>query len=141
MEVGDLIADKYRVERVLGKGGMGVVIAAVHVKLGQRVAVKFLLPSLGASLAMLTRFEREARAAVALHSEHVARVLDVGHLPDGAPYIVMELLEGSDLAALVHRRPLTVATAVDHVLQACIAIARHTCTASCIATSSQQICF
>src|SRR5689334_19659306 len=94
VEVGELIAEKYRVERVLGRGGMGLVVAAVHVSLGQRVAVKFLLPNVAASAPVIARFEREARAAVALHSEHVTRVLDVGRLPNGAPYMVMEMLEG-----------------------------------------------
>lgn len=121
--VGDLVADKYRVERVLGRGGMGVVVAALHVNLGQRVALKFLLPSVDTSGPATGRFEREARAAVALHSEHVTRVLDVGRLPDGAPYIVMEMLDGSDLAQeLRTRKRLPAHEAVTYILQACDAI-------------------
>jgi serine/threonine protein kinase len=77
---GDVIAGKYRVEDVLGQGGMGVVVAARHTELGERVALL-----------------REARAAVKIKSEHVARVSDVGRLPSGAPYMVMEFLEGQDL--------------------------------------------
>ncbi len=122
--VGDLIAEKYRVERVLGQGGMGVVVAAVHVALGQRVAVKFLLPSVGESSAVIARFEREARAAVALHSDHVTRVLDVGRLPSGSPYMVLEMLEGRDLAEeLRKRKQLPAHEAAAHIIQACDALA------------------
>src|SRR5439155_13775005 len=94
--IGDVVAGKYRVERVLGHGGMGVVVAAQHLQLRQKVAIKFLLP--GANHEVTARFLREARAAVRLKSAHVARVLDVGDLASGAPYMVMEHLEGSDLA-------------------------------------------
>src|SRR6187200_179148 len=95
---GEILAGKYRVERVLGAGGMGVVVAALHLELDQRVAVKFLLAHI-ASPEATARFVREARAAVKIRSEHVARVIDVGRLEDGAPYMVMEYLEGRDLAA------------------------------------------
>jgi serine/threonine-protein kinase len=121
---GDLLAGKYRVERVLGEGGMGVVVAATHAHLGQRVALKFLLPELSARPDIVARFDREARAAVRIQSEHVARVLDTGVLESGAPYMVMEYLEGSDLAQLVRQRGrLEVPEAVDYVLQACEVLA------------------
>ena len=121
---GDILAGKYRVERVLGAGGMGVVLAARHLQLETRVAIKLLLPSMLGSEEAVARFAREARAAVRITSEHVARVFDVGTLDSGAPYIVMEFLEGEDLAALVRRRgALDVEQAVDFVLQACIAVA------------------
>ena len=121
---GDVLAGKYRVERVLGQGNMGVVVAASHVDLAQRVALKFMLPGAAAQKEHRERFLREARASVRLKSQHVARVLDVGTLDGETPYIVMELLEGSDLAALLSRSgPLPFATAVDHVLQACEAVA------------------
>ena len=74
---GDVIAGKYRIERILGKGGMGVVVAAVHVALKQQVAVKFLLPSALSGADTVARFVREAQAAARIQSEHVARVLDV----------------------------------------------------------------
>lgn len=120
---GDVLAGKYRVERVLGKGGMGVVVAATHLTLGQRVALKFLLPQATEDPQLVARFLREARAAAAIRSEHVARVLDVGELPGGAPYLVMEYLEGRDLAAeLTQHGPLPVPLAVDFVLQACEAL-------------------
>src|SRR5450432_3181780 len=96
---GELLAGKFRVERVLGQGGMGVVVAAHHIVLDEKVAIKFLLPEAMRSAEAVARFEREARAAVKIKSEHVARVTDVGRLDTGAPYMVMELLEGSDLDA------------------------------------------
>src|SRR5580693_7616183 len=117
---GDLLAGKYRVERVLGAGGMGVVVAARHVELDQLVAIKFVRDDAIASEDAVQRFLREARAAVKLKSEHVARVLDVGKLESGAPYMVMEFLEGSDLGKiLTDNGPLSVESAADWILQAC----------------------
>ncbi len=124
VKAGDVLAGKYRVERVLGAGGMGVVVAAYHLQLDQRVALKFLLASALRDPAGRARFDREARAAARIRGEHVARVLDVGQLDNGAPYLVMEYLEGLDLAAwLTERGPLPVELAVDFVLQACEAVA------------------
>jgi tRNA A-37 threonylcarbamoyl transferase component Bud32 len=121
---GDVLAGKYRVDRVLGVGGMGVVVAAHHLHLDEHVAIKFLLPQALANAEAVARFDREARAAVKIKSEHVARVIDVGKLENGAPYMVMEYLEGRDLSAwLIDRGPLPVEQAVDFVLQACEAIA------------------
>ncbi|HEY8039700.1 MAG TPA: protein kinase, partial [Polyangiaceae bacterium] len=121
---GDVLAGKYRVDRILGVGGMGVVVAATHLQLDQRVALKFMLPQGLAHPALVERFAREARAAVRLKSDHVARVLDVGTLDSGSPYMVMEYLEGNDLGAMVEERgPMAVEIAVDCVLQACDAVA------------------
>src|SRR4051812_864318 len=121
---GQLIAGKYRIERVLGRGGMGVVVAAHHLVLDQVVAIKFLLPEALGSAEAVARFEREARAAVKIQSEHVARVTDVGRLENGAPYMVMELLRGRDLDVLLRERgPLPLAEVADYVLQAGEAIA------------------
>src|SRR5579859_754331 len=121
---GDLLAGKYRVERVLGVGGMGIVVAARHEQLEQRVAIKFVRDEALDNKEAVERFLREARAAVRLKSEHAAKVLDVGTLESGAPYMVMEFLEGSDLAAvLVERGPLPVEEAAEYVLQACEAVA------------------
>jgi serine/threonine-protein kinase len=121
---GDVLAGKYRVDRVLGEGGMGVVVAATHVTLDQKVALKFLLPHAIANPEALARFLREARSAVRLKSEHVARVIDVATLETGAPYIVMEYLAGTDLGGWLEReRSLSIPVAVDFVLQACDAIA------------------
>jgi serine/threonine-protein kinase len=121
---GEVLAGKFVVERVLGQGGMGVVVAARHMGLDERVAVKFLLPEVLAEGEAVARFVREARAAVRIKSEHVARVTDVGQLESGAPYMVMEYLEGSDLAGVIRaQHPLPVSDVVDYVLQACEAIA------------------
>jgi eukaryotic-like serine/threonine-protein kinase len=121
---GDRIAGKYRVDGVLGVGGMGVVVAATHEQLDQKVALKFLLPEVLTSPEIVARFLREARAAVKIQSEHVARVLDVGTLESGAPYMVMEYLEGEDLAHLIERgTAIPVQESVGHVLEACEAVA------------------
>ncbi len=121
---GEILAGKYQVERVLGVGGVGVVVAARHLQLDERVALKFLLPAMAANAEAVARFAREARSAVRIKNEHVARVLDVGTLESGAPYIVMELLEGADLAQwLALRGRLPIEQAVDFVLQACVALA------------------
>jgi serine/threonine-protein kinase len=121
---GDVIAGKYRIVRKLGSGGMGVVFEAMHEKLRQRVAIKMLLPTALTHRQAVERFEREARAAAQLKGAHVARVVDVDSLPSGAPYMVMEFLEGSDLAAeLEARGRLPVGEAVDYVQQACEAMA------------------
>jgi serine/threonine protein kinase len=116
---GDILAGKYRVERVLGAGAMGVVVAARHLELRELRALKFMLPTaLGDEIAV-ERFFREARAVVRLKSQHVARVHDMGRLDDGAPYIVMEYLEGLDLRDLLKQRGvLSIAEAVGYVLQA-----------------------
>src|SRR5579883_1680201 len=84
---GDLLAGKYRVEKVLGSGGMGIVVSATHTTLNQRVALKFLLPAAASNAETTERFLREAKAAARLKSEHVAKVIDVGTLEDGAPYM------------------------------------------------------
>jgi eukaryotic-like serine/threonine-protein kinase len=120
---GDILAGKYQVERVLGSGGMGVVVAARHLELDERVAVKFLLPHAVGSTQAAARFVREARAAVKIKSEHVARVIDVGRLENGAPYMVMEFLDGRDLSALTAAGPCPIEDAIDYVIQACDAMA------------------
>ena len=97
IQIGEVIADKYRVERVLGSGGMGVVVVATHLQLDQLVAIKFLRPSVAKKPEAVERFAREARAAAKIQSEHVARVLDVAVGDGGVPYMVMEYLEGKDL--------------------------------------------
>ncbi len=122
VEVGDVVAGKYRIDSILGEGGMAVVVSAQHLQLGQRVAIKLLRTAALRNPEAVRRFEREARAAVRIHSEHVARVLDVGNLPSGAPYMVIEFLEGLDLGKVVRRGKLSVQETVDYVLQACDAI-------------------
>jgi serine/threonine-protein kinase len=120
---GQLIAETYRVEHVLGKGGMGVVVQAVHAVLGHRVAIKVLTVA-GADETAVERFVQEARIAAHLPSEHVCRVTDVGRTPGGQAYFVMELLEGNDLEGELRARgALPVREAVDLILQACEGVA------------------
>jgi serine/threonine protein kinase len=122
--IGDILAGKYKVESVLGIGGMGIVVAARHIQLDQKVALKFLLPQAMQSPEAVERFQREARSAVRLRSEHVAKVTDVGVLETGAPYMVMEFLAGADLSHVVAATgAITIDEAVHFVLQACEAIA------------------
>jgi serine/threonine-protein kinase len=121
---GMVLAGKYRVERQLGIGGMGVVVEAHHLRLDKRVALKLLLPSCRADDAVTARFEREARAAVRLTSPHVARILDVDTLEDGSPFLVMELLTGKGLdEELARRVRLPAAEAVAIILDVCSAMA------------------
>ena len=123
VQPGEILAGKFEVERVLGAGGMGVVVAARHTQLEQRVALKFLLPAACEVPGAVTRFLREGKAAARITSEHVARVMDTGVLDGGAPYLVMEYLEGYDLGAVVQRRGrVTPDEAIEYVLQACEAI-------------------
>jgi serine/threonine-protein kinase len=123
LDVGAIVAGKFRIERIIGAGGMGVVAVAMHLQLDQRVALKVLHDRTATDPSAVERFLREARAVAKLKSEHVCRVFDVGQLADGAPYIVMELLEGHDLAQLLAERSLAPAAAIELVLQACVAIA------------------
>jgi serine/threonine-protein kinase len=124
IQPGMVLAGKYQVERILGQGGMGCVVSAMHVHLGQRVAIKFLLPEALRIHEAVERFLREARAAVRLRSEHVGRVIDVGTFDDGAPYMVMEYLDGIDLSGYLQRMgTVPVLHSVDFILQACEAIA------------------
>jgi serine/threonine protein kinase len=121
---GAILAEKYRIERTLGSGGMAVVLAATHVQLLEPVAIKVLHRQVLARPGALDRFLREARVAMRLRSEHVARVFDIGAMSDETPFIVMELLRGADLAAVLHERgPIPIAEAIDYVLQACQALA------------------
>ena len=121
---GDLVAGKYRVEGIIGVGGMGVVVAARHEQLDQRVAIKLVREQVLRNPEAVQRFLREARAAARLKSEHAARVLDVGTLESGAPYMVMEFLEGGDLAQVLEQRgPVPVDLAADWIAQACEALA------------------
>ncbi len=124
VQIGQVLAAKYRVDRVLGAGGMGVVVAATHLQLDQQVALKFIRREAMANPEVVSRFEREARAAVRLKSEHAARIIDVGRLETGSPFIVMEYLEGQDLSGLLAQvGPLGVPLACDFIVQACDAIA------------------
>ncbi len=124
VQIGDVLLGKYRVESLLGRGGMGIVVAARHLDLGELFAIKFLNAEGLQNPQALERFLREARAAARLKGEHVAKVIDVGRLPNGAPYMVMEHLAGNDLRRVSKARgPLPINEAVLYVLHACEALA------------------
>lgn len=121
---GQILAGKYRVEHVIGTGGMGVVLCAQHIHLEQRVALKFLLPEALQHPDTVARFALEARAAVKIRSEYVAQVFDVATLDNGMPYMVMEYLDGQDLSTWLHENGvMPIEQAVELLLQACEAIA------------------
>lgn len=130
VSVGDVIAGKYRIDRILGVGGMGYVVAATHLQIDQRVAIKFVKPNVqpGSGDSSM-RLLREARSAAKLQSEHVTRVYDMGQLPEGhalagTSFIVMELVEGRDLSKIIEEAPtgLPVPDAVEYALQICAAL-------------------
>ncbi|HEU0035471.1 MAG TPA: protein kinase [Kofleriaceae bacterium] len=123
MNPGDVIDGKYRIEVELGEGGMGRVFAAVHQAIGNTVAIKVLRHEALSSPEVPKRFLREARAAGRLRSEHVVKVIDVGALPTGEPYMVMEMLHGHDLATRLKKGPIPAAEAVDYIVQACEGLA------------------
>jgi serine/threonine-protein kinase len=123
LEPGDVIDGKYRVERVLGQGGMGTVYAAKDTSLERSVAIKVLRSELREDAELASRFLREARAASRLSSEHTIRVHEIGELSDKTPYIVMEYLSGRDLKALLREGNLSVEQAVGYILQTLEAIA------------------
>lgn len=124
VQPGDVLAAKYVIEAVIGRGGSSTVFRARQLGLERSVAVKILDPGEDGALA-LARAESEAQAAAMLTSHHVVRVFDLGTLPeDDAPYVVLEHLEGADFGALLRRRgPLPANFAVDAMLQACEALA------------------
>jgi serine/threonine protein kinase len=114
------IVDRYEITRRIGGGGMGEVYEARHTKLRRRFAIKFLRPHLTLRPEILTRFTREARAAGSLESEHLTATIDLGETADGTPYIVMEYLDGEDLARLLARTgQLSVQRAIGIAIQTC----------------------
>jgi hypothetical protein len=123
LSIGGVIGGRFRIDDILGVGGMGIVVAATHLDLRNRVAIKLMRDELLDSPAIIERFIREARAAVQLTTDHVCKVFDVARLVTGAPYIVMELLDGIDLSRAILKRPLAMTIAVEYVMQACIALA------------------
>jgi len=119
-----LIEDNYALERVIGCGDSGIVVAARHARLGLRVALKFLRPDQPRTPEVVQRFVREGQITARIQNAHVTRVLDIGRLPDAEPFLVLEHLEGCDLAALLASRgPLSSADAVAYMKQACAGVA------------------
>jgi serine/threonine-protein kinase len=122
--VGQVLSGRFRVEHVIGIGSMGVVLAAKHLELDERVAIKFIRADMQRVPGVLSRFAREAKAAVSIKSEHVAQVFDVGTADGIGPYIVMEYLEGCDLAQVLEMEGrLPIRRAVHYIMQACEALA------------------
>jgi serine/threonine protein kinase len=120
---GEILVGRYQIRRVLGRGAMGVVVEATDLQSDTPRAIKLLTPAALKHETTVERFFREARATARLRSEHAVRVLDVGTLPSGAPYMAMELLVGTDLrAALKRRGALPAHEAALHVIQACRAL-------------------
>ncbi|MBM4357919.1 MAG: protein kinase, partial [Deltaproteobacteria bacterium] len=115
---GTVVSGKYRIDRVIGVGGMGVVMEAWHLDFDERIAIKFLSPALCTNHEAVARFEREARVLFKIKSPHVCRVLDIGRLPGGSPFLVLEFLEGEDLAnRLTHRKASPIQDAIDWTVQ------------------------
>ncbi|MGE0867466.1 MAG: serine/threonine-protein kinase [Kofleriaceae bacterium] len=124
VSVGQVLLGKYRVDSILGQGGMGIVAACTHLALGEQVALKILRPDVLRDRNVFERFAREARSVVKLKSEHIARVLDIGTLDNDLPYIAMEYLEGHDLGTLLAQRgKLPAPWVADLILQAAEALA------------------
>jgi serine/threonine-protein kinase len=118
------VAEKYRIDRMIGFGGMGVVCEGVHLELGAKVALKFVRPEYAHDERVVARFLSEARAAAQLRSEHTCRVMDCGRLATGSPYLVMEYLDGADLRRILTAQGcMPVEDAVSFALQACAALA------------------
>lgn len=123
LQTGDVLVGKYIVERILGQGGMGVVVDARHAHLGELYAIKIMLPEMLESEEAVGRFLREAQSSARLRGEHVARVHDVGTLENGIPYMVLEYLEGTDLdKQLNERNVLGVGEASAYLVQVCEAL-------------------
>jgi serine/threonine protein kinase len=121
---GETIAGKYKVEGECGRGGLAVVLSALQLGLGRRVAIKMLLPEWAGHREAVERFLREGFAPARIRSEHVVQVFDIDTLETGAPYLVFEYLEGHNLEQVVSTGgPVDVPTAIDWVLQVCEAVA------------------
>jgi eukaryotic-like serine/threonine-protein kinase len=103
IEAGQVIDGKYRVVKLLGKGGMGAVYLAEHMVIGRRVALKVLHGSVAGNETAVARFEREAQAAGRIGNDHILEIFDFGSLPDGARYMVCEYLDGETLASRLTR--------------------------------------
>jgi serine/threonine protein kinase len=120
---GSVIAEKYRVEHELAEGGLGIIVVATHAGLGQKVAIKYLKPSVLERPVLVERFRHEAQLAASIRSDHVVRIYDVGVLDGAGPYMVMEYLEGEDLGTRLSRGPVPTLEAIDYIVQTCDALA------------------
>src|SRR3954469_16865536 len=122
---GQVVGGKYKVDRLVGSGGMGTVWLGSHIGLGTRVAIKFIRPQFAERSDARRRFEIEARAAASVDSKHAVRVYDYGVSDQGLPYIVMEYLEGESLSeALIRRGPFGAEEGAKVISQACKALTK-----------------
>ncbi|HEY3593428.1 MAG TPA: protein kinase, partial [Polyangiaceae bacterium] len=122
--VGEMLSERYRIEALLGEGGMGAVYLAEHVLMRKRVAVKVLHPEMTRMPEIVARFEREAMAAAHIEHPNVAAATDFGKLKDGAFFLVLEYVEGKSLRDLVVEGPLSVELALHITSQIIAALAR-----------------
>ena len=121
---GDILDAKYRIVRLIGRGGWAAVYEGVNVRIGRRVAIKVLSADAAEKPGVLDRFEREAQAATTIDSEHVVHVFDFGILDDGRAYIVMELLDGKNLGQKIAAKgPIAPTRAVFYTIQALAGLA------------------
>jgi serine/threonine-protein kinase len=121
---GTVISGKYRVDSILGRGAMGVVVAATHLELREAIALKFLYAKNDGSEDFKSRFRREAQVSAKLRNEHITRVLDVGTWREGAMYMVMEYLAGNDLRKMIRTQgPFPIGAAVEYIVQVCEGVA------------------
>ena len=116
LQPGDTIEGKYRIVRLLGEGGMGAVYEGENVRIHRKVAIKVLHAAVAAKADVVQRFEREAQAAGRIGSEHIVEVLDLGNLPEGERYMVMEYLDGESLGERIKRKKRLTPHEVGHLL-------------------------
>src|SRR5262249_45700829 len=117
-------ADRYRILRKLGEGGMGEVFEAQHVYIDKRYAIKTLRPEITTNPDAVTRFHQEARSASTIGHENIVEIDDFGRLPDGGVYLAMEFLEGGSLGDRMKNGPtLTLAEKLDVMIQVCRGLA------------------
>jgi eukaryotic-like serine/threonine-protein kinase len=121
---GTVISGKYRVDSILGRGAMGVVVAATHLELREAIALKFLYAKTDGTEDFKSRFRREAQVSAKLRNEHITRVLDIGNWREGAMYMVMEYLAGDDLRKMIRSQgPFPIGAAVEYIVQVCEGVA------------------
>src|SRR5450432_1989287 len=124
LEVGQLVDDKYRIVRMIGEGGMGAVFEGENVRINRKVAIKVLHAAFTGNSEVMQRFEREAQAAGRIGNDHILEVLDLGALPTGDRFMVMEFLDGEPLNGRIERlKQLSAAQAIPILLQALAGLA------------------
>jgi serine/threonine protein kinase len=104
LEVGQLVDNKYRIARMIGEGGMGAVFEGENIRINRKVAIKVLHAAFTGNAEVMQRFEREAQAAGRIGNDHILEVLDLGMLPDGDRFIIMEFLDGEPLSSRIRHR-------------------------------------